>query len=169
MMYDLKSEWAKKVPKYSSRFEQLFEQLSQKYGAEGEKKRSRGKYFSNNYELYMYAFFLGLYKGESILLLEEEQKSDFSHPINKWGSKSRGDRQDFTELQDYMFMAVFAETEFDFHKMEMGKDTSASVTRKMLTTFESYTNGGLHLISEGYEDNLNSFLKPTAFLDFIAE
>jgi hypothetical protein len=168
-MHDLKKEWAKKVPKYSLKFKPLFEKLSQKYGAEGEKKNSRGKYFSNNYELYIYAFFLGLYKGKKIPLLEDEEKEDFSHPIDRWGSKSTNSRKDFTELQDYMFMAVVAETEFDFHRMEIGKDTSASVTKKLITTFESYANGGLHLISESYEDSSNFFLKPTAFLDFIAD
>lgn len=63
-MRNLFEKWKTRIPKYSEVHKDLFTSLSQKYGAEGEKKVNLGKHFSTNYELYTYAFFLGLYYDE---------------------------------------------------------------------------------------------------------
>ena len=77
-MKNLFDKWKTKVPKYSEVHKDLFNSLSQKFGAEGEKKINLGKHFSTNYELYIYAFFLGLYKNEYAPISEKEKKIDFS-------------------------------------------------------------------------------------------
>ena len=56
-MNNLFEKWKTKIPKYSEMHKDLFASLSQKFGAEGEKKINLGKHFSTNYELYTYAFF----------------------------------------------------------------------------------------------------------------
>lgn len=56
-MNNLFEKWKTKIPKYSESHKDLFSSLSQKFGAEGEKKINLGKHFSTNYELYTYAFF----------------------------------------------------------------------------------------------------------------
>ena len=168
-MEDLKKEWAKKVPKYANSNKDLFKRLSEKYGAEGDKLIGRGKSFANNYELYLYAFFLGLYAGAKEPIAEDETRVDFGHPIDKWGNKTnRIDRKDFSELQDYVFMALVVETNFDMQALEKGKITSASVTKKLITTMESYANGGLQIIREKLEDIPNYQLQPTAWLDLVS-
>jgi hypothetical protein len=58
-MKNLFDKWKNRIPKYSEVYKDLFISLSQKFGAEGEKKINLGKHFSTNYELYIYAFFLG--------------------------------------------------------------------------------------------------------------
>src|SRR5690606_42023725 len=102
-MENLFEKWRTKIPKYSEIHRDLFTSFSQKFGAEGEKKINLGKHFSTNYELYIYAFFLGLYNDEFSPIPDSERKIDFSHPIQFWGSKSnRLERKDFTNIQEYI-------------------------------------------------------------------
>jgi hypothetical protein len=158
-----------RIPRYSERFKDLFESLSQKYGAEGEKKISLGKHFSTNYELYMFAFFLGLYNKEYHPIPQDEKKTDFSHHIQFWGSKSRMDRKDFTHIQEYIFSALLAKTDIDIIALEKGEISEDDAVKQLIQTMESYTNGGLTLIREKIEDNPNYFLQPTAFLNMILD
>lgn len=168
-MHGLAELWKTRIPKYDNDFRaELFDMLSKKGGGSERSKIDLGKHFANNYELYMYAFFLGLYKGEEAPIVEGAKKVDFSHAIQFWGSKAnRLDRKDFTRLQDFMFMALVAKTDIDLIALERGEIDEKDVVRDMMTTMESYTNGGLMLISEKLEENPNYFLRPTAFLDLI--
>ncbi|KAB1065607.1 glycoside hydrolase family 15 [Salibacter halophilus] len=163
--------WSSRIPKYSSEFSDKLFQLMTKKGGGSEKSRvDLGKHFTNNYELYMYAFFLGLYRNENIAIPSGQKKVDFSHHIQYWGSKgNRLYRKDFTKLQDFMFMALVAKTDVDFIALDKGEISEKEVVKDLINTMESFTNGGLTLIQEKIEDNPNFFLQPTAFLDFITE
>lgn len=167
-MKNLFDKWKTRIPKYSEVHEDLFGSLSQKYGAEGEKKINLGKHFSTNYELYVYAFFLGLYNNEFAPIPDGEKKRDFSHHIQFWGSKSGG-RKDFTNIQENMFIAVMAKTNLDIIALEKGELEEDEAVKDLIKTMESYTNGGLILIRERLEENSNYFLQPTSFLNMILE
>lgn len=166
-MKNLFDKWKTRIPKYSEVHKDIFTSLSQKYGAEGEKKINLGKHFSTNYELYMYAFFLGLYNDEYSPIAQEHKKVDFSHHIQHWGSKSSLLRKDFTSLQENMFIALVAKTDIDLIALEKGEIDEDEVVKMLIQTMESYTNGGLILIKEKLEDNPNYFLQPTSFLDML--
>ena len=169
-MDNLFDKWKTRIPKYSEEFKELFASLSEKYGAEGEKKISLGKHFSTNYELYMYAFFLGLYSDEFLPIPDGAKKVDFSHHIQFWGSKTTvSTRKDFSEIQKYMFSAVIAKTDLDLIALEKGEISEEDAVRELIKTLEAYTNGGLTLIKEKTEENPNYFLQPTSFLDMILE
>lgn len=168
-MKNLFEKWKTKIPKYSEVHKDLFTSLSQKYGAEGEKKINLGKHFSTNYELYMYAFFLGLYNDEFSPIPNEQKRVDFSHHIQHWGSKSSHLRKDFTSLQENMFIALVAKTDIDLTALEKGEIEEDEVVKMLIQTMESYTNGGLILIKEKLEENPNYFLQPTSFLNMILE
>jgi hypothetical protein len=168
-MKNLFEKWKTKIPKYSEVHKDLFTSLSQKYGAEGEKKINLGKHFSTNYELYMYAFFLGLYNDEFSPIPNEQKRVDFSHHIQHWGSKSSHLRKDFTSLQENMFIALVAKTDIDLIALEKGEIEEDEVVKMLIQTMESYTNGGLILIKEKLEENPNYFLQPTSFLNMILE
>lgn len=170
-MENLFDKWKTKIPKYSIEFKDtLFKSLSEKFGAEGDKKISLGKHFSTNYELYTYAFFLGLYSDEYSPIPEGVKKVDFSHHIQYWGSKTTVSvRKDFTILQEYMFAALIAKTNIDFLALDKGEITEEEVVKELINTMEAYTNGGLTLIKEKFEDNSTYFLNPTAFLDMIVK
>lgn len=170
-MDNLFDKWKTKIPKYAEEFRPLlFDKLTQKGGGAEQTKEDKGKYFSNNYELYMYAFFLGLYNDEFVPIPDKTKKVDFSHAIQFWGSKgNRLDRKDFTNLQEYMFTAVLAKTDIDLIALEKGEITEEEAVKQLISTMESYTNGGLVLIKEKMEENSNYFLQPTSFLNMILE
>lgn len=169
-MNNLFDKWKTRIPKYSEIHKDLFISLSQKYGAEGEKKINLGKHFSTNYELYTYAFFLGLYNNELAPIPEDEKKTDFSHHIQHWGSKTTvSTRKDFTNLQENIFIALLAKTDIDLVALEKGELEEDDAVKALIKTMESYTNGGLILIKEKLEENPNYFLQPTSFLNMILE
>lgn len=166
-MESLIDKWKTRIPKYSVNHKDLFTSLSQKYGAEGEKKLNLGKHYSTNYELYMYAFFLGVYENEFTPIGKDEKKTDFSHHIQYWGSKTTSLRKDFSNLQEFMFMALLAKTDLDLIALEKGELEEDDAVKLLVSTMESFTNGGLNLIRDKIDDNPNYFLNPTSFLDMI--
>jgi hypothetical protein len=169
-MKSLFEKWKTRIPKYSETYKEMFTSLSQKFGAEGEKKINLGKHFSTNYELYIYAFFLGLYNNEFTPILEGEKKTDFSHHIQHWGSKTTiSTRKDFTNIQENIFIALVAKTNIDLIALEKGELDEDDAVKALIKTMESYTNGGLILIKEKLEENPNYFLQPTSFLNMILE
>lgn len=170
-MENLFDKWKTKIPKYSEEFrEPLFDSLTKKFGGSERGKVDLGKHFSNNYELYIYAFFLGLYNDEFIPIPEKSKKVDFSHAIQFWGSKgSRIDRKDFTSIQEFIFTAVVAKSDVDLIALEKGDITEDEIVKQLIQTMESYTNGGLTLIKEKVEENSNYFLQPTSFLNMVLE
>lgn len=170
-MNNLFEKWKTKIPKYDIVFrETLFDKLTRKGGGSEQSKEDRGKQFANNYELYIYAFFLGLYNNEFSPIPESSKKVDFRHAIQFWGSKSnRLDRKDFTNLQENMFIALVAKSDIDLVALEKGELKEDYAVKALIKTLESYTNGGLILIKEKLEENPNYFLHPNSFLDMILE
>jgi hypothetical protein len=170
-MDNLFDKWKTKIPKYNLVFqESLFDAFSKKGGGSEKTKVNRGKHFSNNYELYIFAFFLGLYNEEFVPIPENSKKVDFSHSIQHWGSKSgRFERKDFTVLQEYIYSALIAKTDVDLIALEKGDVFEDDVAKALIQTMEGYTNGGLTLILEKLEENSNYFLQTTAFLNMILE
>ena len=166
-MENLFDKWKTKIPRYSSVHKDLFASLSQKGGAEGNKKVNLGKHYSTNYELYMYAFFLGLYENEFTTIASDEKKVDFSHHIQHWGSKTTSSRKDFSNLQQFIFMALIAKTKIDLLALEKGLISEDNTVKQLISTMESYTNGGLNLIRDKINANPNYFLNPVSFLDMI--
>jgi len=170
-MKNLFENWREKIPKYHIVFrELLFDKLTKKGGGSEQSKEDRGKQFANNYELYTYAFFLGLYNNELSPIPTESKKVDFSHAIKFWGSKTNVlYRKDFTNLQENMFIALLAKTDIDIVALEKGELDEDDAVKSLIKTMESFTNGGLILIKEKLEENPNYFLQPTSFLNMILE
>ena len=170
-MINLFDKWKMQIPKYSEEFRAtLFDSFSKKFGGSERMKVDLGKHFSNNYELYMYAFFLGLYNDEFLPISDGAKKVDFSHEIMHWGSKGgRLLRIDFTILQEFIFAAVVAKSNLDFLALERGELSEKDAVKGLIQVMESYTNGGLTLIKEKLEENSDLFLQPTSFLNMILD
>lgn len=170
-MDKLFDEWKKSTPKYDKNLQHLFDSLTRKYGGAESDREDKGRIFSNNYELYIYAFFLGLYNDKYEALPEaQEMLKDFSHAIQYWGSTKSVLRKDFTNLQEYLFMAVIAKTEGiedDLIELDKGKKTVEAIKKRLHITLQNYTNGGLLLLEEKIqEDNLDITVN-TSMLDLI--
>lgn len=170
-MKSLFEKWKTKEPEFDIEFKELlFDRLTRKGGGSEQAKEDRGKQFANNYELYIYAFFLGLYNDEFQPIEKGVQKVSFRYQISLWGSKAnRFDRKDFTNLQENIFIALMAKTDVDLVALEKGELDEDDAVKALIKTMESYTNGGLILIKEKLEENSNYFLQPTSFLNMILE
>lgn len=170
-MKNLFMKWKTKEPEYDIVFrELLFNKLTRKGGGSEQSREDRGKQFANNYELYIYAFFLGLYNNEFQPIEPGVEKVSFRYQISLWGSKGkRFDRKDFTNLQENMFIALMARTDIDLLALEKGELDEEDAVKLLIRTMESYANGGLILIKEKLEENPNYFLQPTSFLNMILE
>jgi hypothetical protein len=157
----LKSVWADRVPNYNQEYKYIFEKLANK-GNEGgdneELARESGKVFATQYELYIYAFFIGLYSNN---LKENAIKINFGHKISEWGKKSRkSNRESFLEIQDFIFVALLSKSEIDFIKLEQFSDENEikNAVSNLVELMERYANGGLDLIKEKLESNENYFI-----------
>ena len=99
---------------------------------------------------------------------KKNKKADFNHKISLWGNKgNRVLRNDFSEIQKYMFMACIAKSDVDFIALEKGKIEVSKVALQLIETMESYTNGGLEMISLKLETQRTLFDQPTGFFDLI--
>lgn len=163
-------KFKKKMPYYEKKFQNLFDTFTGKFGTEGESKESRGKDFSNNYELYIYAFFLGLYSNSKIPI--SGSKTRFKFEIGEWGKKNENiriaiKRNSFTELQEYIFMALVAKSDVDFIELDKGNLNIDEAVRQLINTMEEYANAGLQIIAEHYEEEKHKFSDPSYFLNLI--
>lgn len=165
-MDSLFDEWRRVIPQYSTRFKDLFASLAHKYTASSEKVSSLGKHFEVQYELYTYAFFLGLYSDTRVKFGDDEKKWNFSNPIETWGSR-RTTRKDYKYIQDYMFMAVVAKSDTDLLALEKGEIESKEIVKQLSNVLEEYVYGGLTIISEKMEDGLNPFLTNDSFMKLL--
>lgn len=168
-MEDLIDRWASQPPKYDKIFESLFEKLARKGSGTEERKEDAGKIFSNNYELYIYAFFIGLYSNKRTPI--EGEKIDFSHEIRHWGKKGRQfDRKDYTILQRYIFMAIVANSEIDFIELENAEESEIRKSVLQLRSeFAEYTNTGLLILQEQYDKDRLVFNEKSWFLQKILD
>lgn len=116
------------------------------------KGQSKSEYsqFGPLYELYIYAFRLGLKNGLKLPLPPRNLTQDFVE-IGKWKRDS--------SLVDFLLMIIFSHSEeigFDWNDLEdMEEKELNKVISDIIDFIESYANGGLQYIQEEWEnDNL---------------
>ena len=166
-LYDI---WAKRNPKWETRFEESLLRLFTDYGiGSSELTSAKGKALGAGYELYIYAFFVGLYDNR-----KKELKGDtktFGQPIQFWGNlDSKKFRKAYPRLREYIFTALVAKTdELDLIALEKGDITESQAVDMLKDTMEQYANYGFHAIEEKMKENPNYFYKNTGFLDMILD
>lgn len=119
--------------------------------------------FGPIYELYIYAFTLGLKKGLKLPLPTRDLTKEFVE-IGKWKRDSK--------LVDFLMMIIFThcdEIGFTWSELEdMEENELNNVTSKIITFIESYANGGLEFLQEEWEEN-NLINSHYLFVDLMAE
>lgn len=170
-MKNLKTIWSDRVPNYDEKYQFIFNQLANKgneVGDNEERAIETGKIFATQYELYIYAFFIGLY---SKTQQESFKKTSFGHKISEWGKKSRkSGRESFIEIQDFMFVALVTNSDLNFIEIERSSDENLikKVTNSLIDLMESYVNGGLQLINEKLDSSPGYFISSMeASLNFL--
>lgn len=162
-LYDV---WARRNPKWEIRFEEIIHHFTDYGVGSSELTTARGKSLGAGHELYIYAFFVGLYADKKRELNGETKT--FGQPIQYWGNlENRKLRKAYPQLREYIFIALLAKTDLDLIALEKGTITDSQAIDMLKDTMEQYANYGFHAIEEKMKDNPNYFYKNTGFLDMI--
>lgn len=126
----------------------------------------RGKIFGAGYEIFIVAFFIGLYNDKRKPLVKDTSKiKTFGQAIQYWGNQeSRLGRISYGRIRNYIFAALIARTDINFIALDKGELTVRKVVDSLMTTMEEYANFGFDFISEKMEEDPDYFFKETAFL-----
>jgi len=138
---EFKSNLLIKRPRYANSRISIIEILANKGS-----RTSEYSQFGPIYELYIYAFMLGLKKNLKLPLPPRDLTTDFLE-LGKWKRDS--------SLVDFLLMIVFTRSEelgFDWNDLEDMEDADLNnVISKIITFFEEYANGGLEHLHDLFD------------------
>lgn len=164
-LYDL---WANRNPQWEKRYEDSIIKNFCDYGRGATSLREdRGKIFGGGYEIFIVAFFIGLYYNQKRPLIEDTQKrKTFGQPIQYWGNlDSVKGRKAYPKLREFIFTALIARTDINFIALEKGEMTSRKAVDMLMQTMEEYANWGFHFMEDKLIDDPNYFFRETSFLE----
>lgn len=167
---NLYDTWARRNPQFETHFEKkLLRQFTEYGGGSVESMSSKGKIFGAGYELYIYAFFIGLYSNKRQKLTGDTK--GLGQPIQYWGNlDSKKFRKAYPKLREYIFTALLAKSdELDLLALEKDIITERKAVDYLIDTMEQYANYGFHRIEEKLIESPNYFFKTTGFLDLILD
>lgn len=159
--------WGKRNPEWEKRYQTSIMDVFTDYGkGVNQYQDIRGKIFGAGYEIYIIAFFIGLYYNQTKPLVEDKSKRKvLGQAIMYWGNvENRLGRNSYGKIREYMFAALIARTDVDLIALDKGEITARSVVDKLITKMEQYANFGFDYIEEKLENDPNYFFKESAFL-----
>lgn len=168
-LYDL---WAKRNPQWETRYEkELLRQFTDYGRGSSQYQDARGKTFGAGYELYIIAFFIGLYANQTKPLVEDASKrKGFGQPIQYWGNlDSRTGRKSYPEIRKHIFAALIAKTDIDLIALEKGELEASDVVSTLTDAMNEYANYGFYYLAEKLKDNPNSLYRNSGFLDIFLD
>lgn len=160
--------WGKRNPNFEKRYEDNVIKQYTDYGKGSTSfQESRGKIFGAGYEIYIIAFFIGLYHNQRKPLNEDANKvKGFGQAIQYWGGvENRRNRKKYSDIQKYIFAALVARSDVDFIALDQDKISARKAVDVLITTMEEYANFGFDYIEDKMLDNPEHFFKNSAFLD----
>lgn len=167
-MIDLIEELGKKTPRYSMKHRRLIEGFARKaaidYHEKAEKSYDLGKFFSNFYEFYLYASFIGLYTNNPIPIDKDDDTNTFSVPMRDWNSNGAG------QTVQYLWMAMFVKSEVDLNALEDMEQKDVEREMKNISRLiEAYANGGFDFINSKATENPSFFEDDDCFVKLLKE
>ena len=160
--------WSRRNPNFETRYEDKIIKIYTDYGkGSSSYQESRGKILGAGYEIYIIAFFIGLYFDRRRPMDKDKLLcKGFGQPIQYWGNKeSRGFRKSYAKIREYIFVALVARSEVDFIALDQDKITPRKVVDILIETMEEYANFGFYYMEEKLIDNPDYFYRNSAFLD----
>lgn len=167
-MVNIIEELGKKQPRYSMKHRKLIESLARKgaidYHEKGEKSYDLGKFFTNFYEFYIYASFIGIYLDNPIPLSKDFKNDTFSVPMRDWSSN------DSAQIVQYLWMTAMVKTSVDLNALEDMDDKGVErEMRRLKDGIEAYANGGFEFISSKVDENPAFFDDDDCFVKLLKE
>jgi len=145
-------------PRYHSEYDELVKSLAQFGGGRESDKFERAKFFSNAYEIYMYAFFIGLKFNKQYEILPEDKAKKFWE-IKNWKPE---------ELVNYMLLLALTKSQLDFNELEQLREEELSLRlTKVKQIIESYANGGFSIMKKIVNEDPQALDDPMFFLDIL--
>jgi len=132
-------------------------------GARGTASKSatwaEGKFFSNKYEIYLYAIFLGL-KHDNPYKRKKDTKSQKFREMKYW---------QYEDLVNFMIMSVLGKSSINFLDLEkLEENELEKEITNIKKLIEEYANGGLEIIKSKYDEDENYFYNnENCFLDLL--
>ena len=166
-MEKLIENWGKKNPEWEIKYEDTIIKRYTDYGrGAGKLGEDKGKIYGAGYEIYIVAFFIGLYFDKrKPLVTDKSKRKGFGQPIMYWGNgEVRNLRSQYGSIRNYIFAALVAKTDVDLIALDKGEVSDKEIVAQLITTMEEYANYGFAYMSEMLEDNPNYFFKEGAFL-----
>lgn len=163
-LYEL---WGKRNPRWEEKYQDSVISIFADYGkGVNQYNEVKGKTFGAGYEVFIIAFFIGLYYNQKKPFVEDASKvKQFGWAISNWGTQeSRLGRTQYPRLREYMFAALVAKTDIDLIALDKGDIKPSKVVDQLIDTMEQYANFGFDFIKDKLEDDPNCFFKETAFL-----
>ena len=163
-LYDI---WGRRNPSWEIKYQESIIDVFCDYGRGSSKLQGdRGKIFGAGYEMFIIAFFIGLYNDKRKPLVKDTSKvKTFGQPIQYWGNlEGRFGRTSYGKIRNYIFAALVAKTDIDFVALDKGEITVRKVVDDLICTMEENANFGFDFITEKMEDDPDYFFKETAFL-----
>lgn len=138
---EFKSNLLIKRPRYANSRIQILDVLANKGS-----RNSEYSQFGPFYELYIYAFTLGLKKDLRLALPPRDLTSDFLE-LGKWKRDS--------SLVDFLLMIILTKSDeigFDWNDLEdMEESELNNVISKIISFIEEYANGGLEYLHDLFD------------------
>ena len=167
-MESLYETWQNRYDSYYEEkfFEPVVEELCQYHGGSVDGRIAKGKTFNAGYEVFIYAFFLGLYYGERKPLSGKKLK--FRMEMFTWGKKkNEAGRKSYTILQKYIFAALVAKSDIDLLALDRGDIDVKVACDILMTTLNEYANSGFYLMYDQMEKEPSCFFENNGLLQFI--
>uniref|UniRef100_UPI004024E4EF glycoside hydrolase family 15 n=1 Tax=Alloprevotella sp. TaxID=1872471 RepID=UPI004024E4EF len=159
--------WGRRNPEWEVRYQTTIMDVFCDYGKGTTSLSSaRSKPFGAGYEIFILAFFIGLYYDKTKPLVEDKaKKKSFGWAIQNWGNiENRGGRIAYDKLQKFIFAALIARTDVDFIALDKGEINVRKAVDQLIDKMEQYANFGFSFMTEKMEENPNYFFNETAFL-----
>lgn len=160
--------WARRSPNYEKKYEDSIIKNFTDFGrGSSSYQEARGKIFGAGYEIYIIAFFIGLYFDRRKKLNPDSSKyKGFGQAIQYWGNReNRGFRKQYNEIQQFIFSSLIARSDIDFIMLDKDKFKMSKAVDILIETMEEYANFGFDYIEDKMNDNPDCFFKNSAFLD----
>lgn len=165
------SLWAKRDVYFETHFQEEIISKFSDYGVGSSKSNeAKGKTFGGGYEMFIIAFFIGLYSDSRRELDKSLDKKKFGQPIEYWGNlDSRTGRKSYPELRKHIFAALIAKTDIDLVALEKGEIEAGDVVSTLIDAMNEYANYGFYYLAEKLKDNPNSLYRNSGFLDIFLD
>lgn len=165
-MESLYEVWSRRDPEWETRYQESIMDIFTDYGrGSNQYSSAKAKIFGAGYEMFIIAFFIGLYFDQTKPLIEDKAKrKKFGQAIQYWGNQENRFRTSYGQIREYIFAALIAKTDIDLIALDKGETTVRKVVDQLIDKMEQYANFGFSYITERMEENPNCFFSEVAFL-----